>query len=223
MRPRPEAVPAAQDEMRYIYNVYMDGTDYTDRTRVVVNEAAGAGYDLLCDAAKFMSSREDVPQLYVIGAEDSRYAIDERPLGTGVVRLGVHVGRAGSYTLRMDSGVGDALSQSRPRDARCVWTAAATPSAANRATLTTASSCACARRPRGWRALGATDGVRVQAGQGCIEVLGTEAGARVTVCNVAGRVVNETTATQATTRIQAGAGLYLVTVEGETHKVVVKD
>lgn len=223
VRPRPEAVPAAQDEMRYIYNVYMDGTDYTDRTRVVVNEAAGAGYDLLCDAAKFMSSREDVPQLYVIGAEGSRYAIDERPLGTGVVRLGVHVGRAGSYTLRMDSGVGEVWLKDKAEGREVRLDGSSYTFGSEPGDFDNRFELRLRTQATGLESVGATDGVRVQAGQGCIEVLGTEAGARVTVCNVAGRVVNETTATQATTRIQAGAGLYLVTVEGETHKVVVKD
>ena len=78
-----------------------DGTS-TDKTRVVFNEQKQKGYEMDCDAPKFLSS-EQVPQLYTLDQQQSRYAINERP--TGEVRLGYVATKNGELTIsaqRMD-------------------------------------------------------------------------------------------------------------------------
>ena len=78
-----------------------DGTN-TDKTRVVFNEQKQKGYEMDCDAPKFLSS-EQVPQLYTLDQQQSRYAINERP--TGEVRLGYVATKNGELTIsaqRMD-------------------------------------------------------------------------------------------------------------------------
>ena len=87
---------------RFVYNFLLGNTDYTDRARLVVNEEAKAEYEVNCDASKFMSSNADVPQLY-INDGGVKYAIDERPLGNGVINLGAYFGKAGEHTISLAS------------------------------------------------------------------------------------------------------------------------
>ena len=67
----------------------------------MLNDEASAGYDLSCDASKFMSMDVTVPQLYTIGADGTTYAINERPLSDGRVRLGLYLPQDGAYTLSL--------------------------------------------------------------------------------------------------------------------------
>ena len=85
---------------RSVYNFLLKNAEYTDRARLVVNEDASMGYEINCDAGKFLSSDAAVPQLY-INDNGVQYAIDERPLGSGVVALGAYFGKDGEYTLSL--------------------------------------------------------------------------------------------------------------------------
>ena len=80
---------------RYIYNLSLAGTDYTDKARVVINETAKLDYEISCDASKFMSSNTTVPQLYVM-ENRQKLAIDERPLSNGTIALGTYFGKTGN-------------------------------------------------------------------------------------------------------------------------------
>ena len=85
---------------RYVYNLSLAGTDYTDKTRVVINETAKLDYEISCDACKFMSSNTTVPQLYVM-ENGQKLAIDERPLSNGTIALGTYFGKTGNYTIAL--------------------------------------------------------------------------------------------------------------------------
>ena len=85
---------------RYIYNLSLAGTDYTDKARVVINETAKLDYEISCDASKFMSSNTTVPQLYVM-ENRQKLAIDERPLSNGTIALGTYFGKTGNYTIAL--------------------------------------------------------------------------------------------------------------------------
>ena len=85
---------------RYVYNLSLAGTDYTDKTRVVINETAKLDYEISCDASKFMSSNTAVPQLYVM-ENGQKLAIDERPLSNGTIALGTYFGKTGNYTIAL--------------------------------------------------------------------------------------------------------------------------
>jgi hypothetical protein len=71
---------------RAIFNICMKNGDNTDRTRIVINEAASAKYEMDKDATKFFSTESSMPLIYTSDNGIS-YAINERPLGDGTVRL----------------------------------------------------------------------------------------------------------------------------------------
>lgn len=69
-----------------------------DRTRIVFNDAKKLSYEAECDAAKFISDDADY-QLYSLDSENTLYQINERPVSTGVVPLGIIVKNEGSVTI----------------------------------------------------------------------------------------------------------------------------
>ena len=71
-----------------------------DRTRFVINEAATCGYDISFDASKFFSTEAGIAHLYTI--EDGvSYAINERPLSNGEIKLGLQLSTEGTYTISL--------------------------------------------------------------------------------------------------------------------------
>ena len=96
----------AIDPNRLIVNLELSIDSISDRTRVVFNNNQSHNYETACDAAKFESA--GVPQLYTIDNEGVRYAINERPVGNGVVLIGYTAASNGYYTIeasRMDTKV----------------------------------------------------------------------------------------------------------------------
>lgn len=87
---------------RAIFNLVVKGEAGTDRARVVINEEALMSYESNRDAAKFMSTVENVPQLYVMNNNVSM-SIDERPLANGEIILGVRFGVKGQYSISLDT------------------------------------------------------------------------------------------------------------------------
>ena len=94
------AFKAKANSNRKVYNFTLSNTDFTDRARLVINPDAKMDYEISCDASKFMSDNPAVPQLYVYD-NGIRYAIDERPMGDGIIALGVRFGQAGDYTIAL--------------------------------------------------------------------------------------------------------------------------
>ena len=87
---------------RLLVNLTLSDGTHTDKTRVVFNDKQSIGYEMACDAAKFMST-EGTPQLYTLDNKHIRYAINERP--NGDVTMGYSVSKEGTYTIsvaRMD-------------------------------------------------------------------------------------------------------------------------
>lgn len=87
---------------RAILNFAISDGNYSDRTRLVINEEASSEYEIEKDASKFMSSNAEVPQIYILDNGIS-YAIDERPLGTGEYALGVRTGKDGDYKITLNA------------------------------------------------------------------------------------------------------------------------
>lgn len=85
---------------RSVFNLTLSGENTSDRTRVVLNDEASMTYEMNKDAAKFASTVPTVAQIYSWNGE-SRYAINERPTGSGIVNLGVHCGTKGTYTIAL--------------------------------------------------------------------------------------------------------------------------
>lgn len=96
------AAPAknhAQKERMLVNVVLTAGDKSNDETRVVLNEKASLDYEMDCDASKFPSMDNSVPQLFTLDADGTRYAINERPGGDGVVKMGLYVSAGGTYTI----------------------------------------------------------------------------------------------------------------------------
>lgn len=85
---------------RRLIDVVLTASDQcNDKTRVVLNEKAKLDYEITCDASKFTSMDNSVPQLFTIDAEGTRYAINERPLYDGIIKMGLYVAKGGTYTI----------------------------------------------------------------------------------------------------------------------------
>mgnify|MGYP005751486237 FL=1 len=89
---------------RSVFNLTLSGENTSDRTRIVLNDEASMTYEMNKDAAKFASTVPTVAQIYSWNGE-SRYAINERPTGSGIVNLGVHCGTKGTYTIALANAV----------------------------------------------------------------------------------------------------------------------
>lgn len=85
---------------RQIADIELSQGDLVDQTRVVINDEASMAYEMACDASKFMSDDQQVPQLYTLDYEGLTYAINERPLADGEVALGFYVAQEGAFTLK---------------------------------------------------------------------------------------------------------------------------
>ena len=96
----------ATDASRSIFNIVMSCGDNVDRTRIVINEAASAQYELDKDASKFFSDNADIPQLYT-EANGVNYAINERPLGDGTVTLCTTAGNGSLCTISLAKDIPD--------------------------------------------------------------------------------------------------------------------
>ena len=94
---------AAANTDRRLYNITLSDGTRSDATRTILNEKASTDYEMTCDAAKFMSSDETMPQVYTIDPKGNQLAFNERPLADGHVRLGIHAGAAGGYTLSLEN------------------------------------------------------------------------------------------------------------------------
>ena len=85
-------------EARLLVNLSLSNELTSDKTRVVFNRQKQLGYEMECDAAKFLAA--GVPQLYSTDQEQCLYAINERPLGE--VRLGYVAPAKGRLTIRAE-------------------------------------------------------------------------------------------------------------------------
>lgn len=86
--------------VRQIADIELSQGDLVDQTRVVINDEASMAYEMACDASKFMSDDQQVPQLYSLDYEGLAYAINERPLADGEVALGFYAAQEGVFTLK---------------------------------------------------------------------------------------------------------------------------
>ncbi|MBQ3753160.1 MAG: leucine-rich repeat domain-containing protein [Prevotella sp.] len=98
----------ATDRSRQVFNILLQSDEASseaaggtlDCTRFVINEAASLDYEPGRDASKFPAMDATATELYTV-RDGVRYAIDERPLSDGTVRLGLTVPTPGTYTLAL--------------------------------------------------------------------------------------------------------------------------
>jgi len=89
----------AGKKTRWLVDVQIANGEENDKTRLVVNNSASMDYEMTCDASKFMSWDGTVPQIYSFDADETQYAINERPLDNGTLRLGIVIKEAGQYSM----------------------------------------------------------------------------------------------------------------------------
>lgn len=92
---------------RRFFNLQMIGDEMEDETRLVINDNASLGYEIERDASKFMSFEPNVPQIFTLDGEGNGYAINERPLDDGTIKLAYYAGQSGYYTLTSTRSDGD--------------------------------------------------------------------------------------------------------------------
>ena len=99
---------------RTVLNIILTGEETSDRTRIVFNDKAEMGYEVSRDAALFAAMSSEASQIWTANGS-VRYAINERPLGDGIVELGVTCGKTGTYTIALgaNSGVESVMLQDR--------------------------------------------------------------------------------------------------------------
>lgn len=86
---------------RQVFNLLLNGDgEQLDRTRFVLNESATLGYDDGLDAPKFFSLAEGVAHFYTING-DVQYAINERPVASGEILLGLQLPVSGTYSISL--------------------------------------------------------------------------------------------------------------------------
>jgi hypothetical protein len=104
---------ADKNSKRMVYNVSLsrcsEGSDSLEpaRTRFVINPEATLRYDIDRDAPAMAS--EGTTLLYS-QADGVAYAINERPLDNGLVRLGMQIAEPGSYTISLSTKQGTMLN-----------------------------------------------------------------------------------------------------------------
>ena len=94
---------------RRIINLSLSDGKQTDRTRVVINEAASDAYELDKDASKFIST--EAAQIYTVNG-GVQYAINECPMGNGVMAVGTYFNADGEYSISLadDIDTGKSIS-----------------------------------------------------------------------------------------------------------------
>ena len=85
---------------RKVINLTLNNGKDSDRTRVVINPAAKMDYEIGRDASKMESLNANASTLFSL-QNGVQMAINERPLGEGMVSLGLRAATAGTYTIAL--------------------------------------------------------------------------------------------------------------------------
>lgn len=93
------ATRAADRSNRQLFDLQISAGDLKDKTRLVINDQAMMDYEIGCDASKFMSEGTAVAQIYSLGCDGTKYAINERPANSGAQVIGILFASDGQYTL----------------------------------------------------------------------------------------------------------------------------
>lgn len=223
---RPSALRSAarQEEGRKVINLLLSNGSLSDKTRIVFNEAASTAYELGKDAAKFSSMNPDAPMLYTLGEGNQQLAINERPMGEGILPLGCYFGQQGEYTLSAQTELTDDLYLYDQQTGACVNLKeeayrfdAQAGNSADRFELRTALK---------GTGIEAIEGLKWQVRNGQLQLTGLPAGVTVTVADALGRICFAGDAATAEQGIALPeSGIYYLTIrtaEGRTFSEAIK-
>ena len=200
---------------RQMVNLTLSDGTHTDKTRIVFNEDKTQRYELDCDAAKFESSTT-VPQLYTLEANNVKFAINERPLGS--VSLGFEVQKAGDYTIsaiRMDSPM---LLKDNLTDATVDLSTSDYRFTSEAGTFNGRFTLVPNRSITGIADFAKNTGVSIIPTEGGINFSGVE-GKHVSIYSLNGVEIGST---QSSGTISLGQGIYVVKMDNTSTKVMVK-
>lgn len=209
---------------RTVFNFTLSNGQSTDRTRVVINPEASMGYEMSCDAAKFMSDDPTVPQIFTLDHQGQYYAINERPLNDGLVSVGFYAGAKGNYTWSL----ADASATAGEVTLIDKQTGSQTRLDQEDYTFTAESGLYTerfelrlkTRTMTGVEEHENTKTARVWAETGQIVIM-AQPGNEMMACSINGQVIARQTLTQATTTLSVTPGLYVVSIGKETFKIMV--
>lgn len=213
------------DENRHKLNLELycdDQEEADDYTRVVINEQASMAYESVRDASKFMSMDVNVAQLYTLGDNNHPMAINERPYEDGNVALGVllpatdrtyriSAQRADRQAWLYDSVTGIEFDLT---EGDYIFNASKTGIDNNRFVVRFAP------------AVTSIDGVesaavKVVGNIGSISVT-APVGAAIAVYGTDGSIISNNVAENGNIEIEVAGGVYVVNVNGESFKTIVK-
>lgn len=223
IRARMAVRTAAVESNRTIYNLALASSEYTDNTRIVVNPVMSMGYDMARDAAKFMSDDKEVPQLFSLDASSMRYAINERPVGTGIIPLGVYIGKAGSYTFSLGENMeqcGEVLLIDKQAKQEVRLKRENYTFVADAGTYDSRFEIRLDVTSTGVETGEMISATTVKGGNQQIEIT-TEKGNLITVYGTTGQKQTKLIATESSVTIPSVPGFYVVMVNGESFKTVV--
>ena len=92
-----------KSDSRSLFDIVLSDGVKDDRTRLVINEDAVCDYELGRDAVKMIGEGNRCPLVYTVG-DQTLYSINERPVGSQPVQLGLFIPEEGDYTLRLQRG-----------------------------------------------------------------------------------------------------------------------
>lgn len=200
---------------RQMVNLTLSDGTHADKTRIVFNEGKTQRYELDCDAAKFESSTT-VPQLYTLEANNVKFAINERPLGS--VSLGFEVQKAGDYTIsaiRMDSPM---LLKDNLTNATVDLSTSDYRFTSEAGTFNGRFTLVPNRSTTGIADFAKNTGVSIIPTEGGINFSGVE-GKHVSIYSLNGVEIGST---QSSGTISLGQGIYVVKMDNTSTKVMVK-
>lgn len=200
---------------RQMVNLTLSDGTHADKTRIVFNEGKTQRYELDCDAAKFESSTT-IPQLYTLEANNVKFAINERPMGS--VSLGFEVQKAGDYTIsaiRMDSPM---LLKDNLTDATVDLSTSDYRFTSEAGTFNGRFTLVPNRSTTGIADFAKNTGVSIIPTEGGINFSGVE-GKHVSIYSLNGVEIGST---QSSGTISLGQGIYVVKMDNTSTKVMVK-
>ena len=209
---------ARSNESRSILNFVLSDDNYSDRARLVINDAAAFDYEMDKDASKFMSNNADVPQIYIID-NGVNYAIDERPMGSGEYALGMRFGKEGCYSISLNAVNSDydVVLMDKEKDVKVNLTkenytfTASALTTNNRFAVTILSN---SSEPTGCDLTSETAKYRIDGNK--LVVNGKVA---VSVATIDGKVIFDSIVDGS---VELPSGLYILSIDNETYKVVIK-
>lgn len=91
-----------QHSERLVLNLTLTSGKDADRTRIVINPKAKLDYEIGRDAPKMAQLDGEALSFYSLQS-GMTYAINERPIGDGVIALGMQIADDGQYTIDLSS------------------------------------------------------------------------------------------------------------------------